>query len=678
MDTSTKEALLRVGVNTIAQLEATIKEASEAYYSTGKSPLTDAAWDAMVALLQDIHPASPILHKTGWGYAPLPDTVGTKVKHLYGEVGSLDKAYKFDDLSKDILKAAQQPEECELSLKLDGLSLVAYYQKGIRMATITRGDGFIGIDVTDKTEDLVPARIWDSDFTGAVRGELMMTKSDWDKFKTLHPEAKNPRNSVAGLINGKEVSEDLKYVTWMVYTVIGLQANNAANLAPDERGNISTTAINQWLHHNFPNVVPTMGFNALSQSVTDQFEYCVEVLNPDKLYPTDGLVMKGGLATLQDNGKVAYTMQAWKFPAEKATTRVREVEWNLSKTKYLIPRLIVDTVFISGTNASAATGYNAKYILDNSIGVGAEIEISKHGEIIPNVDRIITPATQTDLPICCPSCGEPLTWDGVHLKCPNPACTDGAVKDTLIWMETLVPMDGMGSKTREKFLDYYIGIQNLSVDRLMDTKMNGAEFFDDLRQSASTKTALQFIDNWLKLLDKNTTFTATAAFRALNIPRLGDVSSSKLADAVDLARHVIIDANHAFDAGNGQTLSPGTAFEMTKLLGEATTASIMAHPDKFRLLGYISDRIVFPEKSTKEIRQVAVTGTLSVPRDQFETMIEPAGFIIGDLKKSTFCLITDNPNSGSSKNIKADKYGVPKMTEQEFFQKYITGGDPEL
>ena len=200
-----------------------------------------------------------------------------------------------------------------------------------------------------------------------------------------------------------------------------------------------------------------------------------------------------------------------------------------------------------------------------------------------------------------------------------------------------MPMDGMGSKTREKFLDYYIGIQNLSVDRLMDTKMNGAEFFDDLRQSASTKTALQFIDNWLKLLD-----------------------------------------NHGFGAGNGQTLSPGTAFEMTKLLGEATTASIMAHPDKFRLLGYISDRIVFPEKSTKEIRQVAVTGTLSVPRDQFETMIEPAGFIIGDLKKSTFCLITDNPNSGSSKNIKADKYGVPKMTEQEFFQKYITGGDAEL
>lgn len=659
MDTSVHEALLKAGMSSIAHLEETIKSASDAYYTTGKSPLTDAAWDAMVDLLRAVRPESPLLHKTGWGYSPDTAAVpGEKVKHLYGEVGSLDKAYAFNEINKEMLAPDAAPYE--LSPKLDGLSLVVYYIKGIRQRGVTRGDGFIGIDVTNKIAGLTPEKIWDSDFTGGVRGELTMPKANWEKYHADHPDAKNPRNTVAGLINAKEVSPDLKYVQWTVYTVVGVEEG-----LDSIKESCRASDLHRWLENNFVHCVPVMELTALTEARTKEFKMLLDLINPDDSQPTDGLVMKSQKIAFSGND-VIYNMQAWKFPAEQAETTVTEVEWNLSKTKYLIPRIITDTVFISGTNASAATGYNAAYIMDNNIGPGARIKVSKHGEIIPNVDEVLSPG-DLSLPTVCPECGEPLSWEGVHLRCTNPQCTGGALKDILIWFECLVPMDNMGDKNRKKFLGYYLSTADITLEAIMRDKDEG--FFDDLRQSASTSTAIKFIDNWAQLHNPSSRFDASQALMALNIPRLGDVTSNKLGKDAEFMKQLLLEVSTEGMIGNGR-FSVGLEQMLLQRVGVATTASILAHPEKVMRLQYIADRIQV-NASQQEIRQVAVTGSLSMPRAAFAEMIKPLGFVVSDLKASSFVLITDNPNSGSSKNTKADKWGIPKMTEMEFLEKYV-------
>ncbi|MDE5649145.1 MAG: hypothetical protein K2I33_04505 [Oscillospiraceae bacterium] len=117
-------------------------------------------------------------------------------------VGSLEKCRTWDEI-----KSQFKNTEVDISLKLDGISVVLYYNEGKLYQALTRGDGETGIDITDKIHIILKGnRYIDTSFTGAIRGEIVMAFDNFSKFKELHPEAKNPRNSVAGIINGKEIS----------------------------------------------------------------------------------------------------------------------------------------------------------------------------------------------------------------------------------------------------------------------------------------------------------------------------------------------------------------------------------------------------------------------------------------------------------------------------------------
>ena len=493
----------------ILALSAEIKDAAQKYYEDGSSPLTDSEFDAKVDELRELDPDADVL-SVGWGYDINADsTPGEKVAHRYGVVGSLDKCHNWKELGPDF-----QWRSLAASLKLDGISIALYYKNGKLQQALTRGDGTIGIDITAKALKIEPGLKQlksDDEFTGAVRGEIVMAFADFNAYAKLHPEAKNPRNTTAGLINAKEVSDDLKYLSIQVYTVIG-----------DENNDAQFNRVNNmvsWLRAHFPAVAP---YKVLGEMKSTELQDAMEALKDEwyGTYPADGIVLNQ-LGTVRDGNNVTYIAKAFKFKAESKVTEVIDVEWSLSKTHYLIPRVHVAPVELSGTTVEYCTGFNAQYIRDNSIGSGAKVEITKSGEIIPYILRVAEPGSVA-LPVKCPDCGTTLDWNGVHLQCPNPGCSNAQRQDLSIWVECLAPVDGLKDAIKFKFIEELYGedvtIESLMADPPSSTNW-GRSGHKHLMAQMFTKL-FGWDGSSIQLVD---------AIKACNIPRFGDVTAAKLA-----------------------------------------------------------------------------------------------------------------------------------------------------
>lgn len=615
-------------------LQKRIQEASQKYYTDGTSDVSDAEFDNMLEELRQEDPNSPLLG-VGHGYKPELDTTpGAKVKHKYGTAGSLDKCHNWKEFPSN-----QKGHHICASLKLDGLSVVLYYECGQLVRALTRGDGTVGIDITEKVKTILECTEVDRWFTGAVRGEVIMSYSNFDEYRQNHPEAKNPRNTAAGLINSKDISPELSYLDIVVYTVVGVESLVGTLLTYSD--------MHQWLSNNFKLCAPAaLIVDSLSESNMlvrmEQLNHAWSACG----YPSDGIVLTNNTLIHTDN-EVRYTASAFKFKAESKVTKIIGIEWNLTKTKYLVPRINVETVELSGTNVSWATGFHAQNVKEQKLGVGAEVSILKSGEIIPWIEEVITPV-ECELPNRCPCCHSELEWNGVHLQCPNLECADADVQDALIWMKHIAPWDGLGDTLKLTFLEEMFGT-NINISEIY---MHGPFAEHELHTGLIKKTEFRkmfnaLFTNRVKLCD---------AIQALNIPRFGDVTSRKLAEYPE----AVIDAMN------------GVLHEyQEEVIGVANYESMVKHRDKFRRLAYIKNNIIWREEEVESKGKVAITGKLSVKRSEFEEELRNFGYTPASISKDTKFLITDSPNSNTEKNKKADAWGIIKITEHNFRSQYL-------
>lgn len=363
----------------IAGLETKVKDAAQKYYQDGSSPLTDAEFDAAVGELRELAPDSPIANSVGFGYDINEDsTPGEHVKHKYGPAGSLTKAYSYAELRPSLRGRVFA------SLKLDGLSVVCYYRHSELYQALTRGgdDGSIGIDITEKIKCITPNVLPSVDFTGAIRGEIVMSHKNFERFKEIHPDAKNARNSTAGLINSKSVSDELKFLNLVFYQIVGLEYINdgALNFGVDYVFN-KIDAI-----FKYDNVVPYCSVEVSDEHFIDQMNSLKDSWYGK--FPADGIVLTSDAWLNRTSGYVKYEAQAFKFDSEEKQTEVVNVEWNLTKTRYLMPRVNLKAVELAGTSVQWATGYNAKWIQTFNIHPGCRVKVTKAGEIIPRITSV--------------------------------------------------------------------------------------------------------------------------------------------------------------------------------------------------------------------------------------------------------------------------------------------------
>lgn len=638
----------------MTELELKIKEAAQKYYTDGSSDLTDAEFDELVDQLRKENPESELLKRIGWGYSITNDTTpGKKYLHRYGEAGSLEKCRTWDEIRPEY-----KSNPIDISAKLDGLSVVLYYKDGVLDHALTRGDGRVGIDITDKIKVILGDSIPDKAFTGGVRGEILITNDSFKEFQKIHPEAKNPRNSAAGLINGKEITDDFKYLNVVVYSVVG------ADSWYPEGAMIPMSKVRKWLRSNFRLTAPNMStIHINSITFLENFDKLRAMWS--KTYPIDGLVLTLNHARYEPGNCVIQQSQAFKFKSEIAFTEVLEVEWNMSKTGYAVPRVRVEPVQLAGTTVQYCTGYNAKYILDNNLDVGAIVEIEKRGEIIPNINNVVAVAHHAYLPKFCPCCSCELQWEGVHLACKNPCCGNSVSKDTMIWTNVLAPVDNLGESLKEKFFtEMYSDVP--TIEDLMSNKPTAYQNASYGSQAYRMKLMFDklFGDEAIKLTD---------AIKALNIPRFGDVNADNLSQYPEHVKSLMELACDGSCADGMKLLSLFN--DLMVKIGVANTKSLERNMDKIARLSFIQKRIDWSTPTVESVSEskgkVAITGKLSVKRSEFERELKAAGYTPAEISKDTKFLITDNPDSLSSKNKKADAWGIVKITEREFRQKYM-------
>lgn len=634
-------------------LEDKIRKASQSYYSGEDSGMTDEEFDKYMNRYREESPEGELLG-IGHGYDVNKDsTPGKKYKHIYGVAGSLDKAYVWSDFNKAISSG------CELhaSLKLDGLSVVLYYRRGHLYRALTRGDGKVGIDITEVATTILGTDHLNKDkkFTGAVRGEILMTLKNFEEFQKLYPNAKNPRNSAAGLINSNKVCPDLQFLDIYVYTVVGIESMIYSDIETTDRRIISV-----WLSDNFDCIAPydyiwisEIDFRGEMNSLRDKW-YPMGI-------PADGIVLSDVYVKIVHKFDIAYEIvydsQAFKFPSEAKQVTVTSVEWNMTKNRRLVPVINFDSVMLAGTSVQRATGNNAKFIETHKIGVGAVIEVSKHGEIIPNVNRVIQPSdNDLDIPRICPVCGEKLVRNGVDLVCEYDNCPNAITQDLLVWLNKLAPIDGLGDKLALKFLNVVYG-DNATVESVMTTDITAY-----LQTPSSGAQENTFRNMLVKL--HSAEFSLETALEALNIPRLGLQTASKLAGHPEIVKHIL---NHADTSAEAYVI-------LRDALGVADAKSVSNNLTKFKRLKYIISRIDMSKPAdSSQLQQipVAITGKLSVTRSAFAKELAEHGYKVADISKSTKFLITDDPNSSSSKNKKADKLGIVKISEEDFRSSYL-------
>jgi DNA ligase (NAD+) len=607
----------------ITELKEKIISASQDYYS-GNPQISDDEFDALIEELRTTNPEDELLKTISTGYSSELDHSGEKAKHKYLTVGSLSKINS-TNCEKHFEK---KPGQYVITSKIDGGSVVCYYgDTGKFEKAVTRGDGTIGIDCTAKMKYIVPKNIGLYDV--AIRGEITMTK---EMFNLFYPDAASPRNTAMGLLSkDNPTPEELLRLSFVSYNIYGPAGDK--EIPPYHK----KSKVMQDLHENGFTIVQ---YTKLFDMDPRFLESLKGKLSPE--FPADGLVITNELNRFEE---IAY-----KFVAETAETTVTKIEWETSRLGNVIPVIYFNPVKLSGATLQKCSGFNAKWVCDNRIGPGVKIIVHRAGEVIPAIKSVfpeIPGRRQTNRPSECPDCSTVLEWVGVNLYCPNKDCSKKVVSRLLLWLEYMAPVDSLGENILLPFLKEirWTSIKDIYSQR----KWND---FIDKFIAGHTMHACELL--W-KMHDKlyQESVDPGKFFAAFGLPSVGGTISKKISEEIGLDRY--------FEYG------PDTAMN----LGRITKPALKSLYENFSYMKEIYQQIKsaqgFIKKEKSDGIKVAITGKLSKPRkDLISEFATHEIEVVDSVSKGVAYLITDNPNSGSSKNTSAQKLGVQVVSETEF------------
>jgi len=356
------------------QLSKLILYASKKYYNE-TAVMTDDEFDYLVDELKKRDPAHPTLSKIG---APLPKVSEIKKVNLPFHMGSMDK-YKLSDIKSFNTWLTKYTGPYTISDKLDGVSALYHWKDNVAHL-YKRGDDQMGSDVTF----LIPyiPSLAKLKFTSeiAIRGELIISLDNYDKYTG---DKTNPRSMVAGLTNKKTIdAQTIKLIDFVAYEQLFPRYIHTEQLK-----NISNSEFIS-VHHTLLNNIT--------------FEKLIEILQDRKKtgkYEVDGVIITDNNLHPVNKTKNPEYAFAFKELPEKNTAEctVIEIEWNISKDGYIKPTVLIEPVKLSGVTIKRATGFNAKFIFDNKIGKNTIVQISRAGDVIPHIEKVIK-ATQADMP----------------------------------------------------------------------------------------------------------------------------------------------------------------------------------------------------------------------------------------------------------------------------------------
>lgn len=639
-----------------------LKVASDAYYK-GSPIMSDSEFDALEDSLRKQDPNNSWFSNITRESAEY----GKKVQHKYCQIGSVDK---IRSLTESRLR--KSTDACSISLKLDGSSMVVYYTNGQVDYAATRGDGTYGMDVTSKYNKIVEKYniTIPKDFCGSIRGEVVMSQKNWLSYKSIYGDAKMARNVGTGLLNRKEVSDELQYVDYVVYDVIASNSDETLKTSNLQDSNWNT--LDMFGYPVCPHISNVMLSSLTEDNLKTLYEQWCE------LFPADGMVFeyRTGITEQFDSFGSHYITrinEAYKFPAEEKETTVTSIEWNLTRTGKLVPTVCVEPVFLSGATVSRASGYNVKFIESMNIVPGCRVSIRRSNEVIPEIRSVVEPScNKMEIPVVCPKCGAQLsrTATGVDLICTNASCEGGAYNKLSYFIKCVCEdVKGVGDVYVEHFIECMpektiLGVLHTAKKMCKDDSYS--HYLIESLGTAEKCLTLEHVRNKLNVQNLD----AYNFFVALGIPMFGQVMSRDLCSDSDTLRDIIVSLREKDSHKVQNTLLrkfPGKVEMTNKFLSYLDFLSTLIQDDLFNDIEQVWC------KSKTQYRLYAVTGSVSLPRKQFEQKMQTLGWAMTDNVTKAEVLINNDNTSNSSKNVKAKNAGIPIVTEQQFEQIYVEG-----
>ncbi len=508
-------------------------KADDAYYQKDDPYLTDAQYDTLKLLNQQLEEKFPHLIR----FDSPSKRIGAPLKSDFNKIehkvpmlslGDIFSEEELTEFVKSIQRFLNTNENIVMSSepKMDGLSFTARYENGIFVSGATRGDGKTGEDITAnlKTIAALPHTITTDDFPKIIelRGEVYMSKADFSELNAKNAaEGKkvfaNPRNAAAGSLRQLDatITRERK-LSLLVYTwgdISELSWNSQTEFLEK---------IKKW---GFP-VNP---YNRVCHNLDELIDSYETLLNnrADLPYDIDGIVYKvDNLALQQRLGFLTRTPRwaiAHKFPAEKAVTRINNIRIQVGRTGALTPVADLEPVNVGGVMVSHATLHNEDEIVRKDVRIGDYVVIQRAGDVIPQVLSVVfdkrKPDAQTfEFPHICPQCGAHAIReeDEAVRRCTGGlSCPAQAIERIKHFVSReAFNIEGLGAKIIEQF--YLEKILQNPADIFTLEQRNGGDEYDLF--SSAKGIHLENREGWGQKSASNL-FNAINERRTISLPR---------------------------------------------------------------------------------------------------------------------------------------------------------------
>lgn len=659
----------------VAELRELLNKYNYEYHVLDAPSVNDAVYDSLFGELKQIETEHPELITPD----SITQRVGNELKGGFEKVAHSSRMLSLNDVfdlseveawvkRMDKLLPGTQ-HEFFADVKMDGLACALIYQDGVLVQAVTRGDSFVGEDVTNNVRTIanVPLRLRTDDSYKAflagrteIRGEIVMLKKDFAKLnearkKAGEPEFANPRNLAAGTI--RQLDPKLVAARPLHFRAYDLLRDDTNEVPTNMFAYEALSALGLTRNQEasvYTSLVDVMKF----------VEHIGEVRN-DLPFNTDGLVIKVNNRALFRElgvvGKQPRAAVAYKYAAEQATTIVKDIVISIGRTGAATPVAVFDPVVVAGTTVKHASLHNADEIARLDVRIGDTVVIFKAGDIIPQVESVVT-----------------------ELRPKKSVAFDYVAALTEQYPELEFERQGKdvvyrvkgasGDLILKRSVEYYASKGALDIDTLGE------------------KNVVALVDAGL-VKDIADIYTLTVD-DLLKLDRFADTSANKLVDAIQSKktpplekfilglgiRHVgmqtAIDLAKRFQSV--ESLANATIEELEQVdgIGKVVAESLVAwfaDEDNMKLLEKFTSLGVKPHYEAKSGKlngaSFVVTGTLeTMSRDDAADKVRALGGVFQtSVGKDTNYLVAGG-KVGASKLKKAESYGTKIINEQEFME----------
>ena len=597
------------------------------YYNSGEyTYLSDEQYDILKDIIKERDPGYKV-------------PVGAKIRVGENRVklpywlGSMDKikAEDINEIAKWVSK--NYYGEYIVENKLDGVSCLLINSNN-EIKLYTRGDGYVGSDISylSKYINNIPKSILENI---NIRGELIIKKDIFEsKYKTKYA---NPRNMVSGLVGSKTLREGISDVEFVAYEIIcdGLMMKPSEQLKK----------------------LSDIGFQIVENQIIYKLtlEKLIEILTYNKVespYEIDGLIVQSNreyYRIVSDNPEYAFAFKM-RLDSNLVNAEVEEVEWNVSKWGIIKPRIRIKPISLGGVTIKYTTGFNAKYIYDNKIQKGALIQITRSGDVIPYIVKVLKQGLEPEMPDI------PYEWN-----------------ETGVDIITYEKTDDICIKLLSSFFSH-LGIKYVSEATI--TKLYNNGFNTLLKIISASKNDLQNIETFGEKSAERIYTNIHAGLQNITIPLL--LSSSGIfgfglgSKKIELLFTNIPDILTIYKDISEDDL-------MSKIMNiegysEKTALKIVQNikwADKFILM--VKPFVTYKKIEVASEQLKGMKFLMSGFRDKNleNEIIKRGGKITSSVSTNTSGLIVLNKQSSTGKIKKAEELNVPVYLKEEFMNQFI-------